>query len=142
MLDTTERHRDDRAPLAAFVVPSAPRRLGTYRYVDRLRTDLGITAAQSAAWEEFAASLRANGNRVHSSRDANAGTLDVIDVVFGPRRERLAALGAMKIAASELFAVLTSCQRHRAQRLLPLCCVPVAARASSVSDAEPTGAGG
>jgi hypothetical protein len=35
----------------------------------------------------------------------------------------------MKIAASKLFAVLTASQRHKAERLSPLRCIPVMARA-------------
>jgi hypothetical protein len=38
----------------------------------------------------------------------------------------LAALGAMRQAAAVLFSVLDAAQRHKAARLLPLCCLPTA----------------
>ena len=122
MLDAVTR-RANRAPAPAVALSSVPVELAASRYVDGLRLELGINAAQSAAWERFADSLRANRKRMGTRQHADVGTRDPADAVFGPCQERLAALGAMRIATSQLLAVLTTSQREKAEQLLPLCCL-------------------
>lgn len=128
MLDTIA-HRDGRARTTAYALTGVPRRLAAGRYVDGLRLELAITTVQSDAWERFADSLRANSTRMGPRQDANVGMLDSLDAVFGTPQERLAALGTMRIAARELLALLTAPQRRKAERLLPLCCLPAVVRA-------------
>lgn len=115
--------RNDRAPAIPVALSSVIPRFAANRCVDGLRRELGITAAQCGAWESFADSLRANGKRMGTGLDANVQARDPIDAAFGPCQERLAALSAMRIAASGLLAVLTPSQREKAEHLLPLCCL-------------------
>ena len=115
----------DAQPSASFrpstAQASAPRRSGAQRAVDGLKTQLGITARQAEAWTGFADTLWANAGRM---RDMGAA-----DQPFGALQDRLAALADMRRATAELFAVLSPVQRHRAQKLLPLCCLPAAGSA-------------
>ena len=97
-------------------------------YLGRLKRDLGIVGGQSQAWESFASSLRANARRMGAARGVASKSADVCVLVFGSLPDRLAALAAMKPAATELLAVLTPAQRRQAARLLPLCCLPAAER--------------
>ena len=109
---------------AEFHDKSAPSAQGAY--VGQLRRELGILGGQGKAWENFAASLRANARRISASADPKPD--DEIDLVFGEPQDRLAALAAMQLAAGELLAVLAPAQQRQAARLLPLCCLPPASR--------------
>jgi hypothetical protein len=122
MLDVVTRLAN-RAPTAPAALSGVLPQFAANCYVDGLRLELGITAAQSGAWERFADSLRANRKRMGTRQHADVGTRDPADTAFGPCQERLAALGAMRIATSQLLAVLTTSQRQKAEQLLPLCCL-------------------
>jgi hypothetical protein len=84
-----------------------------------MKIQLAITEDQLQAWVEFAATLSANGRRMHCTDDE--------DQPFGPVEDRLAALGSMRRAAGELFSVLRADQQRKALLLLPLCCLPQSA---------------
>jgi hypothetical protein len=93
----------------------APRPQWTAKsHLGSLEDQLSITNAQSAAWLRFADTVRANTDRTERVRHRP----------FGVREERLAALSSMRAAATELFAVLDTKQRHTALQCLPLCCLP------------------
>ena len=102
--------------------------LGRGGYLGQLKRELGIAAGQRKAWENFAATLRANTRRMSATRRGALEAVDVCDLAFGSLPDRLAALAAMQRAAADLLAVLTQEQRRRAARLLPLCCLPAAER--------------
>jgi hypothetical protein len=104
----------DRDMLAA---PALGLRSGTRSKVDSLRAALAIRESQTTAWSAFAATLSANARRL----DAVDGTRDH---PFGCLQDRLSALGCMREAAAVLLSVLDVAQQQRAQRLLPLCCLP------------------
>ena len=95
-------------------------------YLGQLRRELGIAAGQATAWEGFASSLRANARRMSATRGAASEATDPSELAFGSLQDRTAALAAMRLAAADLLAALTPAQRHRAARLLPLCCLPAA----------------
>src|SRR5437016_3160706 len=97
-------------------------------YIGQLKRELGISAGQGKAWENFAATLKANTRRMSATRGAVSEAADVSDLAFGSLPDRLAALAAMQRAAADLLAVLTPAQRRRAAQLLPLCCLPDASR--------------
>jgi hypothetical protein len=107
------RREDDRMP------PRAPE--GLLADMEKM---LAITPRQAQAWEGFAATLESNACRMRSLPVAGEASRDALDLTFGTPRARLAALGSMRAAAADLFAVLSAAQQRAAARVLPLCCLP------------------
>jgi hypothetical protein len=117
-----------RATQANGEVDSEPGQSPRHGYLNRLKRDFGIVGAQAEAWQGFAATLRANARRMSAAVGADPRTEDVTDLAFGELQDRLVALAAMQLAAADLLATLTPAQGGRAARVLPLCCLPAAAR--------------
>jgi len=90
--------------------------IGAERYMAGLKAELGITERQSKAWAAYVAALQSNRERMEAAVPEHGP--------FGPVADRLAALAAMRQATSRLYARLSTPQRDRAGKVIPLCCQP------------------
>ena len=100
--------------------------------LERLKADIGIDDEQEQLWALFANVVRANDKRTHTRRilariaaqNGLPSAPDAVDLAFGSLEDRLAALHAMRITGRRLYDALGPAQRRKADRLLPLCCLP------------------
>lgn len=88
-------------PVSRRSVSPTPRKRTAEHHCDRLHGELGIDPDQAGPWTAFAAALLANADRLDVERvqhrwpkrsstlDAS-DDLDALDLVFGPREQRVA----------------------------------------------------
>ncbi|MGB3809783.1 MAG: Spy/CpxP family protein refolding chaperone [Parvibaculum sp.] len=105
---------------------------GSNSYVDGriafLEAELKITAAQKAAWTEYADALRSNSQIMASMhkqmaeafRKDERSAMKFLDFHIQAMKSRIAALEALKPATEALYKVLTEEQRKKADDLIPV----------------------
>lgn len=95
-------------------------------HLKELRGDIGITAAQSAAWDAYAKVVLDNATQMRASHEGKGrhsfmemSTADRLAQLLKQRAEREAAQAAVKTAADALLPVLDDTQKVRALMSLP-----------------------
>jgi hypothetical protein len=90
----------------------------------RLKTELGITAPQEAAWQAFAGKAAEQSAQMqalhqqHWAAGAPTTAPDQMSLRIGHMTQRLAGMQAMNTALTDLYAVLTPEQRKLADETL------------------------
>lgn len=95
-------------------------------YLTKLRADIEITPAQTAAWDAYAKVVQDTATQMRASRQGmnrhaflEMSTADRLTLLTKRRDEREQAHGTVKAAAEALLPVLTDTQKVRALMTLP-----------------------
>lgn len=94
-------------------------------YLDGLRADLGITAAQQPAWQEYAETVKGVAAQMQGVRQTMYDAMgtatwqerrDMMNSMFGARQQ---AFDTVHAAAEKLLPALDAAQRAKAERRIP-----------------------
>jgi hypothetical protein len=95
-------------------------------HIERLKTELGITAAQESAWAKYAKTLQDAATAMRTAREGiNPDTVSKLSpqerfaFMTKIREQGQKQFEAVKTAANELLATLDETQKGKAQEILP-----------------------